>query len=315
MRMRRTFPAAAMVLALLAATGCGSQDAGGPSAGGPTAPGQKVSGQIVSGRSGEAAALGEKAKELEKQYDARLGIYALDTGTGRTAAYRAEERFAYASTFKALAAGVILKRTKVSGLKKRITYASGDIVSHSPTTEKHVADGMTLGEVIEAAITVSDNTAMNLMFREVGGPAVMERELRAVGDRTVEVDRVETELNTAVPGDKRDTSTPRAMATSLRAYATGTALQKPERDQLVAWLKANTTGDKLIRAGVPDGWVVGDKTGGGDYGTRNDIAVVWPPDAAPIVLAVMSTKDEQDAAYDDKLIADAAALIIPELAN
>jgi beta-lactamase class A len=253
------------------------------------------------------------AKPLEDQYDARLGIYALDTGTGETVEYRADERFAYASTLKALAAGVVLDKVKVTGLKKRITYARKDIVSNSPVTEKHVEDGMTLGDVMEAAITVSDNTALNLMVRELGGPDVLEKELRAEGDDTIEVDRLEPDLNTAVPGDKRDTSTPRAMAATLRAYTLGKALEGPERDQLVGWLKANTTGDELIRASVPDGWTVGDKTGAGGYGSRNDIAVLWPANGAPIVMAIMSTKDEPDAVRNDKLIADAAALVIPEL--
>jgi beta-lactamase class A len=153
----------------------------------------------------------------------------------------------------------------------------------------------------------------NLIFAELGGPAGLERDLRALGDRTTQLDRVETELNKATPGETRDTTTPRAFAADLRTYVLGDKLPADDRALLTGWLRTNTTGDGLIRAGVPAGWVVGDKTGAGGYGTRNDIAVVWPPHRAPIVLAIMSKKDEPDATYDDALIARAARTAITAL--
>jgi beta-lactamase class A len=246
---------------------------------------------------------------LESQYDARLGIYAVDTGTGRTVAYRADERFAFASTYKALAAAAVLNRTSEAGLAKVVHFDAADVVDYSPVTAAYAGKGMPLGEIAEAAVRTSDNTAGNLLFRALGGPAGFERDLRRVGDRVTESARIETELNTAIPGDIRDTSTPRALANDLGAYVVGSALNTADRTRLVGWLRGNATGDALIRAGVPQGWVVGDKSGAGSYGTRNDIAVLWPPTGAPIVLAVLSSRDEAGAAYDNALIADAAEVV------
>ncbi|MEV4760812.1 class A beta-lactamase [Micromonospora sp. NPDC049559] len=243
---------------------------------------------------------------LETRFDARLGVYALDTGSGRTVTYHADERFAYASTHKVLSASAMLAQTSTAELDQVVRYRKADLVDHSPVTERHVDQGMTLRAIGEAAITMSDNTAANLLFRRIGGPDGLERTLRALGDQVTDPARTETELNEAAPGDVRDTTTPRALATDLRAYALGSALSEEDRGVLVDWLRRNTTGGKLIRAGVPAGWTVGDKTGSGGYGTRNDIAVVWPPEGAPIVLAIMSRRDEKDATYDDALIAEAA---------
>ncbi|TDU91061.1 beta-lactamase class A [Kribbella voronezhensis] len=248
---------------------------------------------------------------LEKQYDARLGVYALDTGTGRTVTYRADERFAYASTSKALSVGALLSDGR--NLDKLIRYTEADLVTYSPITEKHVATGMTLRQICDAALRYSDNTAANLLFRELGGPAGLQARLHRLGDRTTHVDRTEPTLNEATPGDIRDTTTPRAIATSLRAYTLGQALPIARRALLIDWMRRNTTGDTLIRAGVPKNWKVGDKTGSGGYGTRNDIAVVWPPGRSPIVLAIMSSRATADAKYDDALLAAATELVVPRL--
>ncbi|MFE9655933.1 class A beta-lactamase [Micromonospora sp. NPDC006431] len=250
---------------------------------------------------------------LETEFDARLGVYAIDTGTGRTVEHRADERFGYASTFKALAAAAMLDAASTAELNQVVRYARADLVTHSPITERHVGTGMTLRELGDAAVRYSDNTAANLLLKRLGGPAGFERALRDLGDQVTDPERIETDLNEAAPGDRRDTSTPRALATDLRAYVLGDALSAEDRAVLTGWLKGNTTGDKLIRAGVPAGWQVGDKTGSGGYGTRNDIAVIWPPDGAPIVLAVLSSRDEKDAEHDDKLIAQAAKLTVEAL--
>jgi beta-lactamase class A len=264
-------------------------------------------------REAAAPAVAETLGRLETEFDARLGVYAVDTGSGRTIEHRPDERFAFASTFKALAAGALLARTSPAELDRTISYASTDLVPHSPVTERHVRDGLALRDVLAAAVRHSDNTAANLMFAELGGPASLERDLRALGDRTTQLDRVETELNEATPGETRDTTTPRALAADLRTYVLGDKLPVDDRALLTGWLRTNTTGDGLIRAGVPASWVVGDKTGAGGYGTRNDIAVVWPPDRAPIVLAIMSRKDGPDATYDDALIARAARTAVTAL--
>ncbi|MGW2324762.1 class A beta-lactamase [Streptomyces sp. NPDC001700] len=251
---------------------------------------------------------------LERKFDARLGLYAVDTGTGREVAYRDGERFGFHSTFKAIAAAAVLRTHSLSGMNKVITYSRDDLIDNSPITEKHVDTGMTLRELCDAAVRYSDNTAANLMFDALGGPKGLEREIRRVGDDVTRMERIEPELSKWVPGETRDTTTPRALAKDLRAYVLGDVLPKPERAQLTTWLKTNTTGDALIRAGVPKGWIVGDKTGSGFYyAARNDIAVVWRPGAAPIVMAVLTNRSGEDDEHDDKLIAETASVVADTL--
>jgi beta-lactamase class A len=250
---------------------------------------------------------------LEREFDARLGVYAVDTGSGRELVHRADERFGYASTHKAFSAAAVLRRTSLDGLAKVLKYTRADLQPNSPVTEKHVTTGITLRDAMDAALRYSDNTAANLLFEELGGPQGLGAALRGIGDTTTHVDRTEPGLNDLAPGDLRDTSTPRAMADSLRAFTLGTALPPEKRTVLTDMMRANTTGATVIRAGTPAGWAVADKTGTGDYATRNDIAIVWPPGRAPIVLVVMSDKKAKDASPDDRLIAQAAKLALSGL--
>ncbi|MEU5052592.1 class A beta-lactamase [Streptomyces sp. NPDC021096] len=295
-RARRAVLGALAALALIPLTACGQ--GGSPAASSSAAtPGaaEKSIGEL---------------KELERKFDARLGVYAVDTGTGREVAYNDGARFAHASTFKALAAGAVLKKYSLSGLDRRVTYSKDDLVDYSPVTEKHVETGMTLRELCDAAVRYSDNTAGNLLFDALGGPKGLDAVLEGMGDDVTQMERREPELNLWAPGETRDTSTPRALAKDLRAFVLGDALGKGERAQLEQWLRNNTTGGELIRAGVPKGWAVGDKTGAGQgYGTRNDIAVVWRPGAAPVVMAIMSNRTKKDAKYDNKLIAEATSVV------
>ncbi|MBL1116994.1 class A beta-lactamase [Streptomyces sp. 110] len=249
-------------------------------------------------------------KKLERSYDAHLGVYAIDTGTGHEVAYRDGERFAFASTFKALEAGAVLRKYKLSGLDRVIRYSKDDLVDNSPVTEKHVDTGMSLSALCDAAVRYSDNTAANLLFDQLGGPKGLDAILEKLGDDVIQMERHEPELSRWVPGETHDTTTPRAMAKDLRAFVLGDVLGEGERAQLTKWLRTNTTGDELIRAGMPKGWQVGDKTGSGSYyGARNDIAVVWRPDAAPLVMAIMSYRGDKDTPFDNKLIADAASVV------
>jgi beta-lactamase class A len=268
---------------------------------------------ITSTPSAEQAGTSQQRQEfeqLERTFGARLGVYAVDTASGREVAFRADDRFAYASTHKAFTAAAVLQRTPIEGLEKLMPYTRNDLVPNSPIAEKHVDTGMTLRAAMDAALRYSDNTADNLLFRELGGPAALAAALRGIGDTTTHVDRIEPDLNSAIPGDIRDTSTPRAMTGSLRAFALGPVLPEDRRTLLTDMMRANMTGNALIRAGVPAGWQVGDKTGTADYATRNDIAVIWPPERAPIVLAIMSDRQEKDAPRIDKLIADATTVAL-----
>lgn len=255
----------------------------------------------------------EKFTQLENEYDAWIGVYAIDTGTNQTIEYRPEERFAFASTYKALAAPILLQQNSLEELKEVITYTEDDLVTYSPITEKHVGTGMTLLELSEAAVRFSDNTAGNLLFEALGGPKGFEQALREIGDNVTKANRFEPDLNKFTPGDTSDTSTPRALATSLQGLAVSDLLPDDKRELFTDWLKENATGDTLIRAGAPEGWKVGDKSGAGGYGTRNDIAVVWPPNREPIVISIMSRHFTEDAKYDDALIAQAAEVTLNAL--
>ncbi|WP_340372079.1 class A beta-lactamase [Peribacillus sp. FSL E2-0218] len=251
--------------------------------------------------------------QLEEKFDAKLGIFALDTGTNQTVTYHPDERFAYTSTHKALAVGALLQQKSLVDLKQRITYTQEDLVNYNPITEKHVDAGMTLKELSDASLRYSDNTAGNLILKQLGGPAGFKKALEEMGDDVTSPERIEPALNEVNPGETHDTSTPRALAESLQAFTLGDALPKEKRELLIDWMKRNTTGDALIRAGVPKGWEVADKTGAGSYGTRNDIAIIWPSKGDPIVLAVLSSRDEKDAEYNDKLIAEATKEVIQAL--
>jgi beta-lactamase class A len=230
---------------------------------------------------------------LEKESGGRLGVAAFNTADGRQLLHRADERFPLCSTFKMMLAAAVLARDP-SLLEKRIRYEKSDLVPHSPVTGKHVAEGMTVEALCEATLQYSDNTAANLLMKQIGGPAAVTAYARSIGDSEFRLDRWETELNSAIPGDLRDTTTPQAMAKSLQKLVMGEALPLHCRRQLKDWMIGNTTGATRIRAGVPAGWIVADKTGAGDYGTVNDIAVIWPPGRPPIVLALYLTLPGKD---------------------
>ncbi|GAB2905086.1 class A beta-lactamase [Streptomyces mayteni] len=302
-RLRRNAARLAGVLALVALPACGQTAAPAPSPEGAA---------MVAPVS--AADTEREFAALEREFDARLGVYALDTGTGREVEYRADDRFAFASTFKSLAVGATLQRYGVEGMDQVVEYSADDIVPNSPVTENFVETGMSLRELSAATLWYSDNTAANLLFDALDGPEGLEAALEELGDDVTEMDRYEPELSDAVPGDIRDTSTPRALAGSLRAYLLGDALEREERELLTTWMATNTTGETLIDAGVPDGWTVADKSGTAGYGGRNDIAVLWPEDGGnPIVMAVLSSRDQEGATRDDALIARAATAAVAGL--
>ena len=251
--------------------------------------------------------------ELERRFDARLGVYALHTGTGQELAHRPDERFALCSTFKTLAAAAVLDRHPPEYLNVRVRYRASDLVANSPVTERHVGDGMTIRELCDAAIRYSDNTAGNLLLDDLGGPGEITSFVRSLGDEMTRLDRREPELNSAVPGDERDTTTARAIAADYRTLVLSDRLDAADRTLLTEWLVGNTTGGTRIRAGLPPDWRVGDKTGAGSYGTVNDVAVAWPPDTAPVVLAVLTSRAAADATGNNALLAQAAAVVADEL--
>jgi len=249
---------------------------------------------------------------LEARSGGRLGVSALDTGSGKRLEWRAQERFPFCSTFKLIAVSALLHRAagQPGLLDRQIAYTQKDLAPYSPISEKHVAEGMTLAALSAAALQYSDNTAANLILRELGGPAAVTRFARDIGDTRFRLDRWETALNSALPKDTRDTTTPAAMAQSLERLLLGEALDKASRQQLVDWMLGNTTGAARIRAGVGSDWRVADKTGTGDYGTSNDVGVLWPPTGAPIVLAIYFTQPQAKAKPRNDVLADATRIVV-----
>ncbi len=253
--------------------------------------------------------------ELEKDFKGRVGVAAIDLGSGKTVGNRMDERFPFCSTFKTiLGAAVLAREAEAPGLlQKRLTYTKPDLVTYSPVTEQHVGGGMTVAELCAATIQTSDNTAANVLMKELGGPAAITAYARSIGDTSFRLDRWETELNTAIPGDERDTTTPAAMARTLQKLFAGDALPPAQRQQLKDWMLGTTTGDTRIRAGVPPGWQVADKTGTGSHGVTNDIGVAWPPGGAPVVL-VIYTHGAKDAESRSDIVAAATRTALAALA-
>lgn len=253
--------------------------------------------------------------ELEGRNGGRLGVAALDTASGRRVGNRTDELFPLCSTFKFLAAAFVLARVDrgEEKLDRRVVFSDKDLVTYSPVTKQHVGTGMTMAEICDAAVTVSDNTAGNLQLASFGGPSGLTSYMRSLGDRTTRLDRIETELNEAKPGDPRDTTGPGAMLDIMQRLLIGDALSAPSRDRLIGWLLASKTGGKRLRAGLPADWRVGDKTGTGNNGTANDIAIAFPPGRAPILITAYYTESKISDDSRSSVIAEAGRLAVAGL--
>lgn len=260
-----------------------------------------------------------RLRELEHQHSARLGVFARNMRTGRMVAYRADERFPMCSLFKTIAAAAVLRDLDHDGefLAKRIRYTAAYVEKsgYSPRTGRaeNLESGMTVSQLCDAAICYSDNTAGNLLLLELGGPTAITRFCRSIGDGRTRLDRWEPELNSAEPWRASDTTTPRAIGRTYARLTLGDALTPQDRERLTGWMLANTTSGDRFRAGLPADWILADKTGGGRYGGNNDAGITWPPTGAPIVMAVLTTKPEEDAPADNPLVAKAAALVAADL--
>jgi beta-lactamase class A len=236
--------------------------------------------------------LSRELANIELASGGRLGVAVLDTATSIRTLHRSDERFPMCSTFKLVACAAVLAKVDAGkqSLDQRVTFQKTDLVTYSPITQTHTgAPGMTLAEICAAAIDYSDNTAANLILANIGGPAGFTQFARSLGDTVTRLDRIETALNESLPNDPRDTTTPSAMVANLNSLLLGNTLSPASRDQLIQWLLANTTGGTRLRAGVPANWRVGDKTGTGDRGSTNDIGILWPPNAKPLLVCAYLT--------------------------
>lgn len=249
---------------------------------------------------------------IETASGGRLGVYAFDTASGQSLGLNEHERFAMCSTFKLLLAAAVLDRVDHETLRldRQIRFTQADMLSHAPATSKNLAQGfMTVEELCGAAVELSDNPAANLLLSLIGGPSGLTRYLRGIGDEVTRLDRNELALNSNLPGDPRDTTTPYAMAHSFAGIVTGDVLKPASRQRLRGWLSTSPTGVRRIRAGIPTDWTAGDKTGTGTNGAVNDVAVLWPPEGAPIVVAVYMSESQRSVAELEPLHAQSARLI------
>lgn len=309
---------------LLPLAGCAEQERAAaepelqPSSPAPTAASTST---IAAAPASGAAASGDRHDRLaalERKFEARLGVYAVATGSGATIAHRADERFAFCSTFKGLAVAAVLHAVPMSRLSEVVHYTEADLMASSFITKDHLATGMTLRDLCHAAVVHSDGTAGNLLMGHVGGPAELTAYVRSLGDTVTRFDRKEPTLTAAIPGDPRDTTSPRAIGGDYQQVVLGDALPAAGRDflrDLLERANVSNASKQRIRAGVPQGWTVADKTGTGSYGTMNDIAVVCPPKSAPpLVIAVMSRGTRNVVGGDNALIAEAARYVTATLA-
>lgn len=249
---------------------------------------------------------------LERRHGGRLGVAILDTGDGRRFGHRADERFLMCSTHKVLTVGAVLARVDrgEERLDRRVVFGRDVVLSWAPVTSHRVgAPGMSVAELCEAAITVSDNTADNLLLASLGGPSAVTAFARRLGDPLTRLDRTEPSLNVGAPGDLRDTTTPNAMLGSLRALLLGDAISAASRARLAAWMRATSTGLDKLRAGVPGEWLAGDKTGSGAHDETNDVAIFWPPQRKPLLVTAYLADSKEDAAGRSAVLADVGRIV------
>jgi beta-lactamase class A len=253
---------------------------------------------------------------LETHHNAYAGLYAVDVESGRSVSHRADDPFAMCSTFKTYAASRVLQKAAAAELQlsDAVSIQPEDIVANSPVTGAHVGQHMTIGELCQAALQRSDNAAGNWLLRIIGGPSRITDFARSIGDERTRLDRWETALNTAIPGDPRDTSTPHALGEGYRKLLTGDVLGGAERKQLEDWMRGNETSS--LRTGLLPRWTSADKTGSGDYGSTNDVGVVYSPTGQRVLLSFMtrSQADDPKAEALRPLIAELTTLVLPYLA-
>jgi beta-lactamase class A len=234
-------------------------------------------------------------EQIERDLDARVGLVIRDSGSDWSVRHRADERFLMASTFKTMLCGAVLKRVDAGeiDLAEPIAITAEHILDYAPVTEAVVGKTMSVGDLCHAALDMSDNTATNLLIDRIGGPESVTDFRRAIGDPISRVDRREPELNTFSPGDPRDTTSPNAMVSTMKALLTGDALSLRSRAQLVDWMSGGGVTGALIRASTPEGWHVADRSGSADF-NRNIVAMVTPPDREPYFIAIFLSDAEAD---------------------
>ncbi len=263
-----------------------------------------------------AADAGGALAAIERRHGGRLGVLVLDTGSGRAiAGHRADERFLMCSTFKLVLAARVLASADAgdTDLAAPVRYRPRDLIGYSPVTRAHAARGtLPIGALCAAIVLVSDNTAANLLSARFGGPAALTAYVRGLGDDTTRFDRYETAASER--DGPLDTTTPRAFAALVRTLLLGGALAPASRARLDGWMVASTTGAARLRAAFPRDWQAGDKTGTGDDGICDDVALVHPPGRAPVIVAAYHDAPGMPLASQEATLRDAGAACVAAIA-
>jgi beta-lactamase class A len=254
---------------------------------------------------------------FERKVGGRIGLFAENQATGARIVWRAGEHFTMCSTFKASLAACVLARVDrgEDRLDDLVTYGQADIQEYAPAAKANLAKGgMSIAEMCQAAVEISDNTCANMLLARIGGPPALTAFWRATGDPETRLDHYEPELNRSQPPDFRDTTTPEAMAGSLRRFVLGDVLSQASRKRLTGWMRDCKTGLDLLRAGLPAGCVVADKTGNNGKDVIGDIAVAWPQPDRPLVICIYTQGGSATTAQLHELLADIGALVGRQLA-
>jgi beta-lactamase class A len=259
----------------------------------------------------DQTALAASIQKIETRLDARIGVSVHDTNSRKTIQYKGDQRFPLTSTFKALACAAVLARVDANeeDLNRAILIQPQDIVTYSPTTEKYINKTMTIAELCAATITLSDNTAGNLILKSIGGPEGFTQFMRKLGDRATQLSRWEPELNEATPGDVRDTTTPNAIIKSLNRLLLGNKLSASSKLQLTQWMIDDKVANGLMRSILPSDWKIGDKTGAGAYGSRAIVAIIWPPKQKPVLVSIYITQTKTSMDERNQAIVDISNVI------
>ncbi|NUZ08291.1 class A beta-lactamase [Piscinibacter koreensis] len=262
------------------------------------------------------AAVASELEAYERTTGGRVGMHAENLASGATLAWRADQRFLMCSTFKASLAALVLQRVdaKRMTLEQTIRYGAADLHEHAPLARENLAKGaLSIAELCRGAVELSDNTCANLLLARVGGPPALTAFWRAIGDTVSRLDDGEPLLNRTPPGRPENTTTPAAMATTLRRMVLGDVLAPPSRERLTQWMLNCRTGANRLRAGLPPGWPIANRTGSNGKDASGDIAVIWPASGGPLVVSVYTRAGAPTAAQLEALYTGVARLVASQL--
>jgi len=263
----------------------------------------------------KVSTIDKQLKKIEDTYQVKVGVYAIDTNSDKNIAYNADKRFPFQSTCKFMGVSALLaKDTKKPILQKAVTVTPQDMLFWHPISGQYLNKKTTLQTLAEGAISYSDNPAINIIIRNLGGLDSVNQFARNLGNQSFVIKHYEVNLNSN-PKKVDDTSTPKDMGLSVEKILLGDVLTKRNKALLINWMRNNTTGYNRIRAGVPLGWTVADKTGSGSFGVANDIGIAWSPMCKPVVLSIFTYSSKPSAKPRDVVIKEVTKAVFDEFSQ